>query len=100
MNGADVAADLDADPDPRGLLTLAEAAAAEAAAMLADRRSAGRPGVVATKTSPTDLVTEADRAAEAMIRAAIAAERPADRILGEEGGLSESTGSGGASNVR
>jgi myo-inositol-1(or 4)-monophosphatase len=95
-----VAAELDTDPDPRGLLTLAEAAAAEAAVMLADRRSAGRPGVVATKSSPTDVVTEADRTAEAMIRAAIAAERPADRILGEEGGLSESPGSGGASNVR
>ena len=93
-------AELDTDPDPRGLLTLAEAAAAEAAAMLADRRSAGRPGVVATKSSPTDVVTEADRTAEAMITARILAERPADRILGEEGGLSESTGAGRESNVR
>jgi myo-inositol-1(or 4)-monophosphatase len=100
VDGADVTAELDADPDPRGLLTLAEAAAAEAAGMLADRRSAGRPGVVATKSSPTDVVTEADRTAEAMIRARILAERPADRILGEEGGLSESTGADGESNVR
>ena len=95
-----MAAEPDADPSPRGLLTLAEAAAAEAAAMLAGRRSAGRPGVVATKSSPTDVVTEADRTAEAMITARILAERPADRILGEEGGLSESAGAGGESNVR
>ena len=95
-----MAAEPDADPSPRGLLTLAEAAAAEAAAMLAGRRSAGRPGVVATKSSPTDVVTEADRTAEAMITARILAERPADRILGEEGGLSESAGAGSESNVR
>jgi myo-inositol-1(or 4)-monophosphatase len=97
-----VAAELDedTDPDPRGLLTLAEAAADEAAAMLADRRSTGRPGVLATKSSPTDVVTEADRAAEAMITARILADRPADRILGEEGGLSEPTGAGRESNVR
>jgi myo-inositol-1(or 4)-monophosphatase len=97
-----VAAELDedTDPDPRGLLTLAQAAADEAAAMLADRRSTGRPGVLATKSSPTDVVTEADRAAEAMITARILADRPADRILGEEGGLSEPTGAGRESNVR
>ncbi|HEX4062294.1 MAG TPA: inositol monophosphatase family protein [Streptosporangiaceae bacterium] len=102
MNGGDVAAELDedTDPDPRGLLTLAQAAADEAAAMLADRRSTGRPGVLATKSSPTDVVTEADRAAEAMITARILADRPADRILGEEGGLSEPTGAGRESNVR
>jgi myo-inositol-1(or 4)-monophosphatase len=53
--------------------------------------SGGRPEVVATKSSPTDVVTAADRAAEALIRDLIGAERPADRILGEEGG---ETGSG------
>jgi myo-inositol-1(or 4)-monophosphatase len=80
-----------AAPDPGAgparLLRLAEAAAAEAASMLAARRSAGRPGVIATKSSPTDVVTEADRAAEAMIIDRILAERPGDTILGEEGGL-------------
>lgn len=74
------------------LLALAEAAAAEAAAMLADRRSAGRPGVVATKSSPTDVVTEADRNSEAMITARILGERPGDLILGEEGGLHGASG--------
>ena len=53
-------------PDPGQLLGLAEAAAQEAASMLAARRSAGRPGVVATKSSPTHGVTEAHRNAAAM----------------------------------
>lgn len=73
--------------DPRALLGLAQAAAAEAAAMLAGRRANGRPGVLATKSSPTDVVTEADRTAEAMITERILGERPGDLILGEEGGL-------------
>jgi myo-inositol-1(or 4)-monophosphatase len=73
--------------DPSALLGLADAAAAEAAAMLADRRATGRPGVLATKSSPTDVVTAADRTAEAMITKRILAERPGDVILGEEGGL-------------
>ncbi len=73
-------------PDPGRLLALAESAAREAAGMLTARRSAGRPGVLATKSSPTDVVTEADRAAETMIIERILAERPGDAILGEEGG--------------
>ena len=73
--------------DPRVLLSLAGAAAEEAAAMLAGRRATGRPGVLTTKSSPTDVVTEADRAAEAMITERILGERPGDLILGEEGGL-------------
>ncbi len=60
--------------------------------MLVARRSAGRPGVVATKSSPTDVVTEADRAAEAMIIERIMAERPGDAFLGEEGGQRSSSG--------
>jgi myo-inositol-1(or 4)-monophosphatase len=78
-------------PDPHRLLALAEAAAADAARMLAGRRAEGRPGVVATKSSPTDVVTEADRAAEAMIIERILAERPGDAFLGEEGGQRDGT---------
>jgi myo-inositol-1(or 4)-monophosphatase len=52
--------------------------------MLADRR--GRAVVVATKSSPTDVVTEMDQAAERLIARRILAERPSDSILGEEGG--------------
>jgi myo-inositol-1(or 4)-monophosphatase len=71
------------------LLELACRVAVAAGRLLIGR--GGRPEVVATKSSPTDVVTEADRAAEALIRDLIGAERPGDRILGEEGG---ETGSG------
>ena len=64
--------------------------------------SGGRPEVVATKSSPTDVVTEADQAAEALIRGLIGEKRPGDRILGEEGGeTGDGTGGpGGLSDVR
>jgi fructose-1,6-bisphosphatase/inositol monophosphatase family enzyme len=42
--------------------------------------------VAATKSSPTDVVTEMDRRAESLIRERIGAARPADAILGEEEG--------------
>ncbi len=80
-----------ADPDPGELLGLARAAADAAGLMLAARRPdgpAGRPEVAGTKSSPTDVVTEMDRAAEALISERIRAERPGDAILGEEGGQS------------
>ena len=48
----------------------------------------GRPAVAGTKSSPTDVVTEMDRAAETLISERIRAERPGDAILGEEGGQS------------
>ncbi len=67
-----------------GLLDLACKVAVDAGRLLIG--SGGRPEVVATKSSPTDVVTEADRSAEALIRGLIAEERPGDRILGEEGG--------------
>lgn len=51
----------------------------------------GQVEAVATKSSSHDLVTQMDRAAEALIRDRILAARPDDRILGEEGG---ETGSG------
>jgi myo-inositol-1(or 4)-monophosphatase len=75
------------------LLDLARQAASAAGRLLAERRPAERPAVVATKSSPTDVVTEMDRAAERLIRKMIAAVRPADAILGEEGG---ETGQGAA----
>ena len=86
MNGAGAG-----PPDPEALLTLARSAAQAAAGMLAARRPAGpqgRPEVAGTKSSPTDVVTEMDRAAEVMIAERIRAERPGDAILGEEGGES------------
>ncbi len=71
-------------PDPGELLELARDAAAAAGGLLLER--GGRPEVVATKSSPTDVVTDADRAAEELIRERIGAVRPGDRFLGEEGG--------------
>ena len=76
-------------PDPAELLGLAVTAAQAAAGMLAAGRPAGpagRPEVAGTKSSPTDVVTEMDRAAEALIRRELLAVRPGDVILGEEGG--------------
>jgi myo-inositol-1(or 4)-monophosphatase len=76
-------------PDPGELLDLAVAAAAEAGRMLAGGRPAGpsgRPEVAGTKSSPTDVVTDMDRASEALIRRRVLAVRPGDAILGEEGG--------------
>ena len=63
--------------------------------MLADR--AGQVEVAATKSSPTDVVTEMDRRSEELIRSRILAARPADAILGEEGGLIGNTGDAPAS---
>jgi myo-inositol-1(or 4)-monophosphatase len=77
-------------PGAGDLLELATSVAVAAGRLLLGR--GGRPEVVATKSSPTDVVTEADRAAETLIRDLIEAARPGDRILGEEGG---ETGGGG-----
>jgi myo-inositol-1(or 4)-monophosphatase len=65
------------------LLDLAIGAATAAGALLAGR---GSPEVIATKSSPTDIVTAMDEASEALIREHILAARPSDAILGEEGG--------------
>ena len=67
------------------LRALAVSVAQEAGGVLADR--AGQVEVAATKSSPTDVVTEMDRRSEELIRSRILAARPADAILGEEGGL-------------
>jgi myo-inositol-1(or 4)-monophosphatase len=83
-------------PDTAALLELACSTAVAAGRLLLGR--GGRAEVVATKSSPTDVVTEADQAAELLIRDVIRAERPDDRILGEEGG--EDGGSGERSGVR
>ena len=83
-------------PDPDLLLTLAVSAARQAAGLLA--AGSGQVAVVQTKSSPTDVVTEMDRAAEELIRSHILAERPADAILGEEGG--QAGGEPGTEGVR
>ncbi len=75
------------------LLAIAGAAAREAGALLASHE--GRVLVAATKSSPTDVVTEMDRRAEDLIRERILAARPGDAILGEEGGQVGDTAAGG-----
>jgi myo-inositol-1(or 4)-monophosphatase len=72
------------------LLALAEAVAREAGELLAS--FSGRVTVAATKSSPTDVVTQMDQRAEALIRERISAARPGDAILGEEGGEEEGGG--------
>jgi myo-inositol-1(or 4)-monophosphatase len=71
-------------PDPQALTALATSVAREAADLLMS--GYGQAAVVQTKSSPTDIVTEMDRAAEQLIRDRLLAARPADAILGEEGG--------------
>jgi fructose-1,6-bisphosphatase/inositol monophosphatase family enzyme len=76
-------------PDAAKLCDLAISVARETGEMLASR--AGRVEVAATKSSPTDVVTEMDRRAEALIRSRILAARPDDAILGEEEGQTGDT---------
>ncbi|GAA1960483.1 inositol monophosphatase family protein [Nocardioides panacihumi] len=59
--------------------------AARVAAALVRERAAADVTVAATKSSDVDVVTQADRDSEALIRATILAERPDDSFLGEEG---------------
>ncbi|MCS0499704.1 inositol monophosphatase family protein [Protaetiibacter mangrovi] len=72
------------------LLDLARTIAVEAGGLAARRRAEGVE-VAATKSSIVDVVTAADREVEEFIRARIAAARPQDGILGEEGGATGGT---------
>jgi myo-inositol-1(or 4)-monophosphatase len=77
-----------ADPQQeRALLAVALVAARAAATELQARFGHRQPGV-RTKSSPTDLVSDADVAAESAIRGVLADQRPQDAILAEEGGAS------------
>ncbi len=67
------------------LLELARAVGREAAAFVTRSRPVGRVDVAATKSSPTDVVTQIDRACEELVRARIKAARPGDGFIGEEG---------------
>lgn len=70
----------------RPLLDLAERAAREAGALVERERRARPVEVAATKSSPTDVVTAADRAAEEFIRDLVRRVRPGDAVFGEEAG--------------
>jgi myo-inositol-1(or 4)-monophosphatase len=64
---------------------------AEDAGDLVVRRRAEGVSVAATKSTPTDVVTAADREAEEFIRGRLLQVRPDDAILGEEGGRAAGT---------
>lgn len=72
------------------LLDLARDVASEAAGLVRERRR-GAVEVADTKSSPVDVVTEADRASEELIYSRLTKARPGDGFLGEEGGSAEST---------
>lgn len=70
-------------PDSAALLDLAIRCARAAGAELMARY--GRVEGLDTKTSATDPVSDADRAAEALLVSMIGRERPGDGLVGEEG---------------
>lgn len=79
--------------DLDALLVLAVRLARSAGDLLRDLRPATLD--IGTKSTPTDVVTEMDRAAERLVVEGLLAERPDDAVLAEEGG-----GSAGRSGVR
>lgn len=70
--------------DPSGLLETALGAASRAGDLLLERFAGPATGV-GSKSTPTDLVSDADRASEELLRELIERSHPDDGILGEEG---------------
>jgi len=82
----------EARPRDRADLELAERAARQAGAVLM-ARFGGPAAHVDRKSSSTDMVSDADRMAEAAITTVLRSERPDDGVLGEEGARAQgSTG--------
>jgi len=79
-----------ASPDPVELADIAVELAGRAGTLMLRHQAAGLS--VSTKSSVTDVVTDADHAVEEFLRSALATLRPSDAILGEEGGEAASTG--------
>jgi myo-inositol-1(or 4)-monophosphatase len=76
--------DAAADPEPEELRLLAVELAQRAGELMLARQASGLS--VAAKSSATDVVTDADHAVEELLRTELARRRPADAVLGEEGG--------------
>jgi len=72
--------------DAGELLEVARSAARSAGELLAERFASGREQAVTAKSTPTDLVSEADLAAQRAIEQLLAERRPSDGFLGEEEG--------------
>ena len=84
-----------ASDEVRELFDIGVAAARAAGEFLLASRP--RDLTIATKSSPTDVVTQMDTAAERLVASSIHAVRPDDAILGEEG---QTDAAGGASSGR
>ncbi|WP_344418892.1 inositol monophosphatase family protein [Amycolatopsis minnesotensis] len=77
------------ETEPKTLSETAESIAVEAAALVGEvwrGMLRGRAVEVGTKSTDTDVVTETDHASERLVRELLAARRPGERIIGEEGG--------------
>jgi myo-inositol-1(or 4)-monophosphatase len=70
--------------DRAALLALAVTTAREAGDLITAMRGRG-VSVAETKSSPVDIVTEADRACEDLVRERLLGARPGDGFVGEEG---------------
>jgi myo-inositol-1(or 4)-monophosphatase len=77
--------------DADALLEVAVEAATTAGALLLERVRRGAERSIASKSTPTDLVSEADLASEHAIRELLARRRPDDGFVGEEGDHAEGT---------
>ena len=84
MASRSAAKDITADVKARDLERIAVDTARDAAAYLRERAAAVR--VVATKSSPTDIVTNLDTAVEGRIRSSLTRQTPEASLLGEEDG--------------
>ncbi|BDV31637.1 inositol monophosphatase family protein [Microbacterium terricola] len=76
--------------DASELVELAAEIAREAGELARTRRAAGVE-IADTKSALADIVTEADREVEVLIRSRLAAARPQDGFLGEESGAERGT---------
>jgi myo-inositol-1(or 4)-monophosphatase len=86
--------DAGAPIDAQTLLALAVEAARTAGGLLLARASHGFEREVASKSTPTDLVSEADVSTQRAIRELLREHRPEDGFVGEEEGESEQGSSG------
>jgi myo-inositol-1(or 4)-monophosphatase len=76
------------------LLALAIEAARMAGSLLAERARRGAEAQLHSKSTPTDLVSEADLASQRAIRELLVSRRPQDGFVGEEAGPSQAGVSG------
>jgi len=78
---------------PAELLDIARSAALAAADLIRAKRAVG-VDIAGLKSSPVDVVTEADKASEELIRSLLAEARPGDGFLGEESGAGDASTTG------